>query len=197
VPADIVERRRQADAREIDRMVARIALEIAGKNPGLVDVAFVGIHTRGVPLARRILAALPPGAGSRPPPLGTLDIAFYRDDFDRPDLDPTVEETRLDFDVTGARIVLVDDVLATGRTVRAAIDAVIDFGRPREVQLAVLVDRGGRELPVAPTYVGVRVDVGPDEAVLVRLPECDPGEEGIFVVARPAPVPAGGARGSR
>lgn len=172
-----------ADGTEIDRMIRRLALEIAERNRGLERVALVGIQTRGVPLARRLLAALEP-TGSQRPPLGTLDITFYRDDFTRPDFDPEVKDTELAFDVTGMRIVLVDDVLHTGRTIRAAMDELVDFGRPASIQLAVLVDRGGRELPIEPTFVGMTVPTRADESVRVTLSEVDPSGDAIRVIKR-------------
>ena len=172
-----------ADGPEIDRMIRRLALEIAERNHGLERVAFVGIQTRGVPLARRLLAALEPVEKQRPPS-GTLDITFYRDDFAQPDFDPRVKATELAFDVTGMTIVLVDDVLYTGRTIRAAMDEIVDFGRPAAIQLAVLVDRGGRELPIEPTFVGMKVPVRGDESVHVRFSETDDQPDSIKVVKR-------------
>lgn len=171
---------RIADATEVDRMIRRLALEIEERNKGLGGVALVGIQTRGVPLAKRLIGAM---EGDGKPPLGTLDISFYRDDFARDGFSPDVKDTELPFDVTGLHIVLVDDVLHTGRTIRAAMDEVIDFGRPATIQLAVLVDRGGRELPIAPTFVGMSAAPRGEEAVKVRLSETD-GEDGVWVLPR-------------
>lgn len=173
---------RIADAAEMDRMVRRLALEIAERNRGLTKVALAGIQTRGVPLARRLIAAMDAREGAVPP-LGTLDISFYRDDFARSGFNPDVKGTDLSFDVAGLNIVLVDDVLHTGRTIRAAMDEIMDFGRPATIQLAVLVDRGGRELPIAPTFVGMEAAPRGEEAVKVRLSEID-GEDGVWVLPR-------------
>lgn len=158
-------------------------MEIIERNPDLSRVALVGIHTRGVPLARRIVAALEP-VDARRPKLGRLDITLYRDDFDRPDFDPEVHDTNLDFDVSGMTIILVDDVLHTGRTVRAAMNEIMDYGRPAQIQLAVLIDREGRELPVAPTYVGQRVGTRQGESIRVQLSEVDSGVEAVYAVRR-------------
>jgi pyrimidine operon attenuation protein/uracil phosphoribosyltransferase len=173
---------RIADASEMERMLRRVGLEIAERNRGLARVALVGIQSRGVPLARRLAGTLESDESAKPP-LGTLDISFYRDDFDRLDFDPDVKATALPFDVTGMHIVLVDDVLYTGRTIRAAMDEIMDFGRPATIQLAVLVDRGGRELPIAPTFVGMTAPARRDEAVRVHLKETD-GEDAIWVAQR-------------
>lgn len=162
-------------------MIRRLAHEIAERNRGLERVALVGIQTRGVPLARRLLKALEAVEPHRPP-LGTLDITFYRDDFGQAGFDPHVKQTDLPFDVTGMRLVVVDDVLYTGRTIRAAMDEIMDFGRPGAIQLAVLVDRGGRELPIAPTYVGMTVPSRADEDVRVRLAEVDGETDSIRVM---------------
>ena len=169
-------------------MVRRIAMEITERNRDPSRLALVGIHTRGVPLARRILAALPQGGPHRPR-MGSLDITLHRDDFDRPSFDPEVRDSDLSFDITGLNVVLVDDVLHTGRTIRAAIDELMDFGRPAQIQLAVLVDREGRELPIAPTFVGQRVATRSNESIRVRLGEVDPGPEAVYVVQRGAGGP--------
>jgi pyrimidine operon attenuation protein/uracil phosphoribosyltransferase len=126
------------------------------------DAAFVGIYSGGAWIAER-LAAMIPGAH----PVGFIDVAFYRDDYNRSGLKPNARRTELSFDVEGATIVLVDDVLYTGRSVRAAINELFDFGRPSRVELAVLVDRGGRELPIEPTYTGVRVEVARDRSIVL------------------------------
>jgi len=136
------------------------------------DTALVGVHTGGVWLAERLHSAL--GIAL---PLGLLDISFYRDDFDKTGLHPQIKPTKIPFDVDGRHIVLVDDVLYTGRTVRAALDALIDFGRPRAIQLVVLVDRGHRELPIRADYVGRNIPTSQQQSVQVRLVELDGRDE--------------------
>ncbi|MDI7268880.1 MAG: bifunctional pyr operon transcriptional regulator/uracil phosphoribosyltransferase PyrR [Myxococcota bacterium] len=167
-----VEKQVLMDRQAIDRALRRIAHEIAERNGGLEGVRLVGIRTRGVDIARRLQRLLTGTEGTEPP-LGELDIALYRDDALSGLRLPEVRPTRMPFDVEGTTIVLVDDVLYTGRTVRAAIDAIMDFGRPRSIQLAVLVDRGHRELPIRADYVGRTVETRRDQSVLVRLDERD------------------------
>jgi Pyrimidine operon attenuation protein/uracil phosphoribosyltransferase len=159
---------------ELRRTLVRISHEISEKNPGPEGLALVGIHTRGALLAQRLHALVGEQTGSEVP-LGDIDISFYRDDVgDRgPDAQPQVHASHLDFDLSGRTVVLVDDVLFTGRTVRAAIDALFDYGRPARVQLAVLCDRGHRELPIRPDYVGKNLPTARDERVNVRLEESD------------------------
>ena len=182
------------DRDDLRRTLVRIAHEIVEKNPG-ADVggrpalALVGIHTRGAVLARRLHALVGELTGSEVP-LGDLDISFYRDDLDgrEPGAQPVVHSSHLDFDLDGRTVVLVDDVLFTGRTVRAAIDALFDYGRPPRVQLAVLADRGHRELPIRPDYVGKNLPTARDERVYVRLEETDGVDEvaiGAGSAARP------------
>jgi pyrimidine operon attenuation protein/uracil phosphoribosyltransferase len=165
------------DRDDLRRTLVRIAHEIIEKNPG-GSVAIVGIHTRGALLARRLHALVGEQNGSRVP-LGDLDISFYRDDIEsrEPGAQPVVHASHLDFDLDGMTVVLVDDVLFTGRTVRAAVDALFDYGRPSRVQLAVLVDRGHRELPIRPDYVGKNLPTSHDERVFVRLEESDGVDE--------------------
>jgi pyrimidine operon attenuation protein/uracil phosphoribosyltransferase len=157
---------------DIERALTRIAHEIAERNPQERDLAVIGIHRRGAFLAHRLrdqLEALHDAAI----PLGDLDIGFYRDDVaSRPEA-PVVHASHIDFDVTGRTVVIVDDVLFTGRTVRAAIEALFDYGRPERVQLAVLADRGHRELPIRPDYVGKNLPTSRDEHVHVRVRELD------------------------
>jgi pyrimidine operon attenuation protein/uracil phosphoribosyltransferase len=157
---------------DIQRVLTRIAHEIAERNPQERDLAIIGIHRRGAFLAHRLrdqLEALHDGAI----PLGDLDIGFYRDDVaSRPEA-PIVHASHIDFDVSGRTVVIVDDVLFTGRTVRAAIEALFDYGRPERVQLAVLADRGHRELPIRPDYVGKNLPTSRDEHVHVRVRELD------------------------
>jgi pyrimidine operon attenuation protein/uracil phosphoribosyltransferase len=163
---------------ELRRTLVRISHEISEKNPGPEGLALVGIHTRGAMLAQRLHALVGEQTGSEVP-LGDIDISFYRDDVgDRgPDAQPQVHASHLDFDLSGRTIVLVDDVLFTGRTVRAAIDALFDYGRPARVQLAVLCDRGHRELPIRPDYVGKNLPTAREERVNVRLEESDGVDE--------------------
>ena len=163
-------------AAEFERALKRIAHEVIERNKGAGDVALVGIHTRGVPLAERLAGLIERFEGSRPP-VGKLDITLYRDDLTEISLQPIVRRTEVDFDVHGAKIVLVDDVLYTGRTARAALDAIIDMGRPAAIQYAVMVDRGHRELPIRADYVGKNVPTSRSEIVHVRLREVD-GEDG-------------------
>src|ERR671939_645274 len=166
------------DADALGRTLSRIAHEIIEGNPDLDDVALVGIQTRGVPLARRLARLIEERAGEAPA-LGAVDITFYRDDVQvraaaaplHPQ--PVVRSTSLDFPLEGRTIVLVDDVLYTGRTIRAAIEALFDYGRPERVQLAVLVDRGHRELPIRPDYVGKNLPTSRAERIQVQLLEVD------------------------
>ena len=164
---------------DLRRTLRRIAHEIVEKNPDATEVAMVGIHTRGAVLAARLHAILGeligPGAEI---PLGDIDISFYRDDLPgrEPAGAPVVHASHLDFDLEGRTIVLVDDVLYTGRTVRAAVEALFDYGRPERVQLAVLCDRGHRELPIRPDYVGKNLPTARGQRVNVRLEETDGAE---------------------
>lgn len=160
----------------IQRALTRIAHEILEKNRGTEQLALVGIHTRGVYLSQRIAAAIQAVEGVSVP-CGEIDITLYRDDVGRSRARPEVRGTKIPFSVDDLRIVLVDDVLYTGRTVRAALDALIDFGRPRSIQLAVLVDRGHRELPIRADYVGKNLPTARDEHVYVRLVERDGVDE--------------------
>lgn len=163
---------------DLRRTLRRIAHEIAEKNPSSEALAIVGIHTRGAILARRLHAVLGELTGAALP-IGDLDISFYRDDAGSrdPAAQPVVHASHVDFDVSGRTVVLVDDVLFTGRTVRAGIDALFDYGRPRRVQLAVLCDRGHRELPIRPDYVGKNLPTAREERVNVRLEEVDGVDE--------------------
>jgi pyrimidine operon attenuation protein/uracil phosphoribosyltransferase len=166
------------DADRMVRSLARIAHEILERNRGLDEIAFVGIRTRGVPLARRIAACIRDISGHEVP-TGVLDITLYRDDLMRTPVgpQPLVRKTEIPFSIDDKRILLVDDVLYTGRTIRAALDALIDFGRPREIQLVVLVDRGHRELPIKADYVGKNLPTSSSESVRVRLTETDGCDE--------------------
>jgi len=165
------------DGADVGRAVRRIAHEILERNRGTADLVLVGIHTRGIHLAERLAASLAQAEG--PVPVGELDIALYRDDLDRR---PTtrVGATRVPVPIDDRVVVLVDDVLYTGRTVRAALDCLADLGRPRRVELAVLIDRGHRELPIRADYVGKNLPTSLRQRVLVRLAEID-GEDWVGV----------------
>lgn len=167
------------DADEMRRAIVRISHEIVEKNRGTEDVVLVGIRRRGVPIAERIRSNIKGFEGAEVP-LGILDITLYRDDLQRVAQQPLVRTSELPFDVTDRIVVLVDDVLFTGRTVRAALDALIDYGRPRAIQLAALVDRGHRELPIRADYVGKNVPTSRREVVHVHMLETD-GEDGIYI----------------
>ncbi len=169
-----VARAQVMDTDEVSRALRRIAHEVIERNHGLGQVAVIGLQTGGVPLAERLVAVLKEIEGVDVP-LGTLDVAFYRDDIGlRPVLPEEV--TSIPVDLTGATVVLVDDVLFTGRTVRAALDALADYGRARAVQLAVMVDRGHRELPIRPDYVGKNLPTRRDEVVDVTSEGVNIGE---------------------
>jgi pyrimidine operon attenuation protein/uracil phosphoribosyltransferase len=177
-----VEQARLMDQGEVKRAVTRIAHEILERNKGAGRLVLVGIAARGDDLARRLAAEIQRIEGVEIP-VGVLDITFYRDDIGLRAEAPEVHETRIDTDVTGRVVVLVDDVLFTGRTIRAAMDALVDFGRPDAVQLAVLVDRGHRELPIRADFVGKNVPTRLDEEVRVLLSEVD-GEDAVAVGAK-------------
>ncbi len=175
---------------DLRRTLRRIAHEIAEKNPDAAGLAIIGIHTRGAILARRLHAML--GELTRAElPIGDIDISFYRDDVGAKAASfsqPVVHASHIDFDLSDRTIILVDDVLFTGRTVRAAIEAIFDYGRPRRVQLAVLCDRGHRELPLRPDYVGKNLPTAPEERVNVRLEESDGLDQ--VTISEAAEVPA-------
>jgi pyrimidine operon attenuation protein/uracil phosphoribosyltransferase len=168
------------DEQGIRRALTRIAHEILERNQGARDVQLVGLRKRGVPLAQRLAALIHQFEGADVP-VGELDITMYRDDLQLRGTRPEMHPTSMPHDVTDKRIVLVDDVLYTGRTVRAALDAVLDYGRPRQIQLAVLVDRGHRELPIRPDYVGKNVPTARQEEIAVRLAETDGRDEVVLV----------------
>jgi pyrimidine operon attenuation protein/uracil phosphoribosyltransferase len=183
------------DRDDLRRTLVRIAHEIAEKNREFEGLALVGIHTRGAVLARRLHTLVGELSGTEVP-LGDLDISFYRDDVNarEPGAQPVVHASHLDFDLDGRTVVLIDDVLFTGRTVRAAIDALFDYGRPQRVQLAVLADRGHRELPIRPDYVGKNLPTSRGERVFVRVEELDGIDE---VAIGPAGERAAAASGAR
>jgi pyrimidine operon attenuation protein/uracil phosphoribosyltransferase len=167
------------DAAEIGRALTRIAHEILERNKGAERIAFVGIAARGDDLARRLATEIERIEGTRVP-VGALDITFYRDDIGMRAEAPEVHETRVDFDINGRTVVLVDDVLFSGRTIRSAMDALVDFGRPSAIQLAVLVDRGHRQLPIRADFVGKNVPTRVDEDVRVAIREVD-GEDAVLL----------------
>ena len=174
-----VARSRVMDRSDLARAVKRMSHEILERNHGLDELLIIGLQTGGVPLSHQIADVLAEIEGSEPITVGTLDVAFYRDDIGlRPVLPEAV--TNIPFDIDGKVIVLVDDVLFTGRTIRAALDALGDYGRPRAVQLAVMVDRGHRELPIRPDYVGKNLPTSRRESVAVRLREHD-GEDRVVI----------------
>ena len=168
-------------AEDVRRALTRIAHEIIEHNRGVRNLVLVGMRTRGIPLARRLAEKLDELENVRVP-VGELDITLYRDDIGMRAVQPLVGSTAIPVDVSGKEIVLVDDVLFTGRSVRAALDALIDYGRPKAIQLAVLVDRGHRELPIRPDYVGKNVPTSLDEDVAVLLREID-GADGVEIRA--------------
>jgi pyrimidine operon attenuation protein/uracil phosphoribosyltransferase len=166
------------DAQRISRSLARIAHEILERHPSVDDLALVGIRRRGVPLAKRLAQAIHDINGSDVP-TGALDITLYRDDLMRTAIaaQPIIRRTEIPFSIDDKRILLVDDVLYTGRTIRAALDALIEFGRPKAIQLAVLVDRGHRELPIKADYVGKNLPTSLSQSVQVHLTEIDGRDE--------------------
>jgi len=167
------------DRESMDKTLERLAHEIIEKSKSMTDVALVGIKNRGAYLAERIAVKIAKIAGTRPD-VGALDITLYRDDLTQASEQPVVHATEIDFDITDKKIILVDDVLYTGRTVRCALDALVDYGRPACIQLAVLVDRGHRELPIRADYVGKNVPTSENEVVEVRLAEVDSKDEVVL-----------------
>ncbi|AOY77379.1 bifunctional pyr operon transcriptional regulator/uracil phosphoribosyltransferase PyrR [Clostridium formicaceticum] len=160
------------DEKAISRAITRIAHEILEKNKGANDLVLVGIKTRGVPLANRLAEKIKL-IEETSVPVGLLDITLYRDDLTKENIDPIIYDSKISTDINDKKVILVDDVLYTGRTVRAALDALVDMGRPKTIQLAVLVDRGHRELPIRADYVGKNVPTSKDEIVKVNLEEVD------------------------
>jgi pyrimidine operon attenuation protein / uracil phosphoribosyltransferase len=164
----------------ISRTLKRIAHEIIEQNKGLENIYLVGIRIRGVPIAKRLAEYLHEIEGKEIS-VGVLDITLYRDDLTTISHQPVIKGSKIDFDVEGKVVILTDDVLFTGRTVRAAIDAILDFGRPAQIQLAVMIDRGHRELPIKADYVGKNVPTSGDEIIKVSLMEVD-GEDSVKIV---------------
>ena len=173
------EKARILDKETIKRSLSRIAHEILERNKGVDELCVVGIRTRGAYLAKRIVDCINKIEGASIA-AGVLDITLYRDDLTMISQQPVVHKTEIDFDITGKNIVLVDDVLYTGRTVRCALDALIDLGRPRSIQLAVLVDRGHRELPIRADFVGKNVPTAKEETIEVKLSETDGMDEVVL-----------------
>ena len=172
------------DSEGIRRALTRISHEIVEKNKGVENIVLVGIRTRGVPIAERLAANIEKIEGQKPP-VGVLDITLYRDDLSTLAYQPIVRPTELPVDITGKTVVLVDDVLYTGRTIRAALDAIIDNGRPKTIQLAVLIDRGHRELPIRADFVGKNVPTSSNELVAVNTTEYD-GENSVLLYQQDA-----------
>lgn len=171
------------DKESIQRALTRVAHEILEKNKGGRDVCLVGIRTRGAVLAQRLQDCIK-SIEKQEIPVGILDITLYRDDLTLIATQPVVHETLINFDITGKKVILVDDVLFTGRTIRAALDALIDFGRPANIQLAVLIDRGHRELPIRADYVGKNIPTSLDQNVQVALKETDGKEDEVIIEPR-------------
>ncbi len=167
------------DAGGIERALARIAHEIVERNQGISHLALIGIRTRGVFLAERLQQKLYE-IEKKEIPVGILDITLYRDDLSEIGPKPEIRETNIPFNLRGKVVILVDDVLFTGRTIRAALDALIDFGRPKVIRLAVLVDRGHRELPIKADHVGKNVPTSLEETVIIRLKEADGRDEAVI-----------------
>lgn len=180
--SNIVKKNVIMDSEAIRRALVRIAHEIIEKNKGVEDVVIVGIRTRGVPLAQRIATEIN-AIENCEMTVGMLDITLYRDDLSTLGYNPVVHGTDINFDLSGKHVVLVDDVLYTGRTIRAALDAVIDMGRPKTIQLAVLVDRGHKELPIRADYVGKNVPTSQKETIEVVLNEID-GTDEVYIGER-------------
>lgn len=173
------------DAIGLTRTITRLSLEIIEKNKGIDDLAIIGIRTRGAVLAERICHQIKSIEG-RDLPLGILDITMYRDDFRNLLEQPKLQKTEIPFDIDDKNIVLIDDVIYTGRTTRAALEAIMAFGRPRSIKLAVLVDRGGRELPIQPDYIGKRISVSHGEEISVQMNEVD-DIDGVLLIEKPVP----------
>lgn len=171
------------DETDISQAIKKFAQEIRKRHPGLEEIVIVGIQTRGVPLAERLSVELK-NLGYKSILLGAVDITFYRDDLSRLYPVPEVKETDLKADIDGKTVILIDDVIYTGRTIRAAMDELLDYGRPDRIELAVVVDRGERELPICPDYVGKTITTERDKLVDVRVKPIDE-EDGVYLVEKP------------
>jgi pyrimidine operon attenuation protein / uracil phosphoribosyltransferase len=179
-PANLRQKAQLMSASEIERTLVRLAHEIIEKNNGARDLGLVGVRRRGIPLAQR-LGQMIQRIEKSPVLVGTLDISLYRDDLSTVGPKPVVQKTEIGFSITGKNIILVDDVLYTGRTTRAALDALFSAGRPTQVQLCVLIDRGHRELPIEATFVGRKVQTTDLEIIEVKLREVDDAEKVLLV----------------
>lgn len=171
------------DEESIVRSITRISHEIIEKNKGIDNVVLIGIKTRGIYLAKRIGQQIK-NFENKILNIGELDISLYRDDLETISEDPTINNTKIDFDIKNKIIILIDDVLYTGRTIRSALDAIIDIDRPKSIQLAVLIDRGHRELPIRPDYVGKNIPTSKDEIIHVNLKEIDDVEDSITITKK-------------
>ena len=178
----IVEKRQLMSAAEIRRTLERLASEIVEKSGGAKDLSLIGVRRRGIPIAERLAKLIRTSSGAKIP-VGTLDITLYRDDLSTVAPQPVVQSSEIPFPIDGGDILLVDDVLYTGRTVRAAMNGLFDLGRPKRIRLCVLIDRGHRELPIEATFVGRAVETSESEIIEVRLSEIDPDER-IMVMDR-------------
>ena len=178
----LVEKSKIMDAARMKRALSRLASEIVEENYGAKDLYIVGIRRRGVPLAEKIVAKIEQLEGEKPL-YGIIDITLYRDDLSTVGANPIVNRTELTADIENKKIILVDDVLYTGRTIRAALDALIDFGRPKEIQLVVLVDRGHRELPIHADVIGKTVPTDANEVIKVKLSETD-GDDEVLIMEK-------------
>ncbi|MBI4753471.1 bifunctional pyr operon transcriptional regulator/uracil phosphoribosyltransferase PyrR [Candidatus Desantisbacteria bacterium] len=179
------------DSTELSRTILRLSYEILERNKGTQGLAIIGIRSRGVPIARCIVKNIA-SVENCPLEMGILDITLYRDDLTTISDQPVVKPTQIPFDITGKKIVLIDDVLYTGRTIRCAIDQIMDFGRPASIQLAVIIDRGHRELPIQADYVGKLVATNKNEVIEVRVEEIDGYDEVLVMVgtgSKPAHLP--------
>ncbi len=185
-PVEIVQKAQLMSASEVERTLIRLAHEILEKNNGVEDLALVGIRRRGVPLAER-LSKIIQRIEKKPVLLGTLDITLYRDDLSTLDSKPVVQKTEMEIPITGKSVVLVDDVLYTGRTTRAAMDALFRSGRPKRLQLCVLIDRGHRELPIEAAFIGRRVQTTENQIIEVKLREVD-GAEKVLLMGKQTTV---------
>lgn len=174
--------RQVMSAREMELALSRIAAEIIETHQDLGDVVLIGIRRRGVPLGKKLQKKVKKLAG-RQLPFGVLDITFYRDDLSMVHNQPVVEGSHLDFEIASKEVLLVDDVVYTGRTVRAALDSLLDYGRPRKVELVALIDRGNRELPIRADYVGKHMEIADNEVVEVRVPSID-DDEGVYITIK-------------